>query len=79
MFPEFSDKAKNFRVGVYEHYKGNQYRALQVVCHHENFEEWVVYLALYDDGRCFIRPLQEFLEDVEVNGVKRARFQYIGE
>lgn len=79
MFPPFSETAQNFRFGVYEHYKGSHYRALQIVCHHENFEEWVVYQALYGDGRCFIRPVQEFLEEVDVSGIKRGRFQYIGE
>lgn len=79
MLPPFSETAKNFKFGLYEHYKGGQYRAIEIACHHDTLEEWVVYVGLYGDNRHFIRPLNMFLENVEVDGVVKPRFQYLGE
>lgn len=45
----------------------------------ETLEEMVVYRALYGDGELWVRPLKMFLEEVEVNGQKVSRFQFIDE
>lgn len=79
MLPPLSETAKNFRFGVYEHYKGGQYRAREIAVHHDTLEEWVVYQGLYGDNRHFIRPLEMFLESVEIDGVVMPRFRYLGE
>lgn len=75
--PEFSEAAKSFKVGRYQHYKGGMYEALGVARHSESLEEVVVYRALYDNGSLWVRPLKMFIEDVEVQGVKRPRFENI--
>lgn len=78
---EMSIEAKNLKIGVYQHFKGNQYKVLGVARHSETLEEMVVYQALYGEAsaswRIWTRPLAMFLEEVEVNGVRQPRFQYL--
>ena len=67
--------------GIYRHYKGNLYRVMGVGRHSETLEEFVVYIALYDGefgkNSIWIRPLSMFLEDVEVDGKKMPRFEFL--
>lgn len=67
----------NLQMGVYEHYKGNQYRVVGVARHSETLEELVVYEALYGDHGLFVRPLGMFLEDVVIEGVTKPRFRFV--
>ena len=67
------------RPGLYRHYKGRDYRVLEVATHSETGEKLVVYRALYDDFGVWVRPLSMFDEDVEVNGERRKRFARIGD
>lgn len=64
--------------GVYEHFKGKHYTVLYVAKHSETLESYVVYRQLYGNGEVWIRPLDMFLEDVEVDGKIVPRFKYIG-
>lgn len=66
--------------GLYEHYKGMRYRVHGVVRHSETLDELVHYEALYENklGKMWVRPKEMFLETIEVNGVRRPRFQYLG-
>lgn len=66
--------------GVYEHYKGKRYLVLGVARHSETGEDFVVYVPLYDhDGApMWVRPAAMFAEAVEVDGIMRPRFRYIG-
>lgn len=50
-----------------------------VAKHSETFEELVVYRALYGSGDLWVRPLNMFLEEVEINEKKTPRFKYIDE
>jgi hypothetical protein len=79
MLPKFSKKAQNVKAGLYKHYKGGLYSVIEVAFHHETLEEWVAYRAEYGERQCFIRPLEMFLEDVEVNGELVPRFRYLGQ
>ena len=63
--------------GRYRHYKGHEYEVLGVARHSETEEEYVVYRALYDDRRLWIRPLGMFLENVIVDGHSYRRFQFL--
>ena len=65
------------RLGIYEHYKGKRYEVLGVGKHSETMEEFVVYCALYGDRDIWIRPLEMFVEEVEVDGIKKPRFEYL--
>lgn len=53
--------------GIYQHYKGPQYRVLEVVRHSETLEELVAYECLYENelGNFWVRPKTMFLENLE--------------
>lgn len=67
--------------GIYKHFKGGMYRVIGVAKHSETLEDLVIYEALYENPRSklWVRPLKMFLEEVEVDGKKLPRFQYIGD
>ncbi len=67
------------KLGKYRHYKGNEYEMIGVAKHSETLEELVVYRALYGNHDLWVRPIEMFTEEVEVNGKKISRFEYIGE
>lgn len=69
------------RLGKYKHYKGNNYEVIGVARHSETLEELVVYKALYqEEGKnLWVRPATMFLEEVEIDGKKTPRFEFLGE
>lgn len=64
--------------GRYRHYKGNDYEVIDVAKHSETQEELVLYRPLYGKKGLWVRPLTMFTEQVEVEGEKVSRFEYIG-
>lgn len=64
-------------LGLYQHYKGNLYNVMGFCRHSETLEEFVVYQALYGDYGLWVRPLNLFLETVEVKGQTCPRFKFI--
>lgn len=74
-----SEKAKNIKLGIYEHYKKLQYQVLGVALHSETTEEMVIYKQLYGEGLIWVRPFDMFFEEVEISGVKYPRFKFIKE
>ena len=65
----------SIELGVYKHYKGNLYEVIGVAIHSETSEELVVYRALYDDHRLWVRPCEMFEAVITVDGVYKMRFQ----
>ena len=63
--------------GLYRHYKGPEYRVLGVARHSESEEEVVVYQALYGEYGLWVRPLEMFTSDVEVDGERVPRFAFV--
>lgn len=63
--------------GLYQHYKGPQYRVFSVARHSETEEDVVFYQALYGDYGFWVRPLSMFLESVIVEGEQVPRFALI--
>jgi len=61
----------------YRHFKGNEYLILELAKHSETMETLVVYQALYGDYGVWVRPLEMFVEQIEVNGIMVNRFDEI--
>ena len=70
---------KDIKLGVYKHYKGNEYRVLAIASHSETLEKMVVYQALYGEYGIWVRPISMWNEIVDVNGVKTPRFEFLRE
>jgi hypothetical protein len=72
----------SLEIGRYRHYKGNEYEVIGVAKHSEDETELVVYQPLYNHNSgergLWGRPLQMFIETVQVNGETKPRFEYIG-
>ncbi|MFH1598545.1 MAG: DUF1653 domain-containing protein [Patescibacteria group bacterium] len=69
--------------GKYQHYKGQFYEVIGTARHSETKEELVVYRALYDSeefgqNALWVRPKDDFLNDVVYQGKKRTHFKYVG-
>lgn len=74
----FSDQAKLLTEGaIYEHYKGKRYKILCIGRNSETLEESVVYQAQYGDNDVWIRPLNMFLENIDLDGKVQPRFKRI--
>lgn len=76
---ELSAEAKGLKLGIYEHFKGNQYKVLGAARDSETLEEMVMYKALYGDGEFWVRPLHMFLETVERDDEEIPRFKFLHE
>jgi len=63
--------------GIYRHFKGNRYQVLGVAKHSESGADMVVYRPLYGDQDLWVRPLEMFTENVEVDGLLQPRFVLI--
>ena len=64
--------------GRYRHFKGNEYEVLGVARDSETMQEVVVYRALYGERGLWVRPLAMFIEEVERDGRRVKRFEYVG-
>jgi cyclomaltodextrinase / maltogenic alpha-amylase / neopullulanase len=74
------DKLENQIIigGVYLHFKGNHYKLLHIAKCSETEKDLMVYQALYGDKEVWVRSLEMFLEEVENEGKKVPRFQFLG-
>lgn len=66
------------QVGLYRHYKGNEYKVIGLARHSETLEELVVYQALYGARGLWVRPAAMFAETVEIEGKIQPRFAFLG-
>jgi len=67
------------RLGVYRHYKGNQYEVIGFAKHSETLEDMVIYKALYGEGGTWVRPISMWEYPIEGDGKNVKRFEYVGE
>ena len=69
------------KLGVYRHFKGGEYRVTATAKHSETLEDLVVYEPLYDNSiaKVWVRPLDNFLGEKEVDGQKVKRFTFLRE
>lgn len=64
--------------GIYRHYKGNSYEVIASARHSETEEWMVVYRALYGNFDLWVRPLNMFTEQVQLEtGETVKRFELI--
>lgn len=66
-------------LGKYKHYKGKEYEVIGIARHSETLEPLVVYKALYqeDGNNLWVRTLEMFTEQINVQGQFLPRFQKI--
>lgn len=70
------------QLGIYKHSKtGNLYKVLGLAKHSETLEDLVVYECLYDNpqSKIWVRPLEMFIEEVEIEGIQKPRFQFVSQ
>lgn len=65
-------------LGRYRHYKGGEYEVVGAARHSETLQPLVLYRPLHNDSGLWVRPYAMFFEDVDIDGVKRPRFQRVG-
>ncbi len=63
--------------GTYRHYKGKTYQVIGIATHSETEDQMVVYRALYGECGLWVRPLEMFCEQVEIEGKLVERFELI--
>lgn len=69
----------SIKKGRYRHFKGGEYRVIGIARHSETLEEMVVYEALYGEGGLWVRLASMWNEEIERDGKKFKRFEFIGE
>lgn len=65
---------------LYLHYKGNRYRVYsygRIEADGERGEIQVIYSDIYDTKNVWIRPISEWFQPIEENGVMVTRFSLI--
>lgn len=68
--------------GIYKHSKtGNLHKVHFVAKHSETLEDMVAYEDLHENGlsRFWVRPAKMWFEEVEINGEKKPRFEWVSE
>jgi len=66
-------------LGIYRHYKGNEYEVIGFSKHSETLEDMVIYKALYGDGGTWVRPLSMWDNQIEIDGKTVKRFEFVSE
>lgn len=65
--------------GFYRHYKGAEYEVIEEALDSEKKEKFVVYKSIGEDKKVWLRPKAMFLEEVELDGEKKPRFEFLRE
>lgn len=72
-----SESHTDLAKGRYRHYKGKDYKVVDVARHSETEEYMVVYRTLYGDHSLWVRPLSMFTQNVIIDGKEIPRFRLI--
>lgn len=69
------------KLGKYKHFKGDLVEVTGEAKHSETLEEFVVYKHITGEhareNNYWVRPIKMFLEEIDFNGKKVLRFEYI--
>lgn len=68
---------KFVELGLYRHFKGNEYEVIAIARHSETEEELIVYRAVEGNQDVWVRPLNMWTEMVSQNGKSLPRFEKI--
>ncbi len=71
--------SSQIKPGIYQHYKGNNYEVIDTATHSETLEQLVIYRPLYGEGLLWVRPIEMFGEEIEVDGGMVKRFKMLSE
>ncbi|NCN99694.1 nucleotide exchange factor GrpE [Candidatus Falkowbacteria bacterium] len=72
------DLFAEIKPGIYHHFKGSDYKVICEAHDHDSQEAIVVY-APVEGGNCWTRSKADFLAEVEVDGKKKKRFEFLRE
>lgn len=61
---------------IYRHFKGDYYLVEDIGYDCETAKECVIYRALYGDGKLWIRPLEDFLKEIDYEKYPEAKETY---
>jgi hypothetical protein len=70
------------KIGIYEHYKGLLFLVLgEATLEGESLEPVIIYQALYDDYRIWVRTKEDFMMEVSIPeyDYRGTRFRFIRE
>lgn len=67
-----------YKQGIYRHFKGNLYELLTIATHSETLELMIIYRALGDTSKIWVRPAIMWEEQVEFAGTLIPRFKFLG-
>lgn len=72
------------KLGIYQHYKGNNYRIIGIARHSDTMEDIVVYQWLYNSPEFWPNPLRVkekklFEQTVEIDWKQVPRFTFLRE
>ena len=72
-----SDKPPYLEIGLYRHFKGGMYEVEGVALDKgDDDNRWlVIYHSLGDVATRYVRPYDQFIETVVVDGIKKPRFE----
>ena len=70
---------EEIKIGIYRHFKGNEYEVIGIGKHSETGESMVIYKALYGEGGLWVRPAKMWNETVERDGKVYKRFTFCGD
>ena len=72
-----STNINTIKLGIYRHFRGNEYQVIGIARNSETLEPMVVYKALYADQDLWVRPLSMFSETVIHEGSSVQRFSFV--
>ena len=61
---------------VYRHFKGNSYLVVDTALNNEDNTIYVIYRALYADYKLYVRPLSDFVSEVDHKKYPNATQKY---
>lgn len=56
---------REIKKGLYRHFKGKNYNVLGIATFTEMGEQMVVYQAMYDNYKLYVRPYEMFASEVD--------------